>query len=128
MEASMSRVKTSARHFAIFRAEAERLQKLWGLNDIGLHYHHGKRDARATFYGRETKRVGTLVLSTHWEDHDPQGVRSVVLDAEVRDTARHEMVHALVLPLASLIGDFTTRDEAERAEEALVQRLMRLLP
>ena len=117
---------TTARHFKLFVDESERLARLWGVNDIKLYFHHGKREARASFVGRDTKRVGTLTLSTHWEEHD--GRPDPVTDDEIRSVARHEMAHALVLPVACLIGDFTTRDEAERAEEALVQRLMRILP
>jgi hypothetical protein len=121
--------KTTAKHFAIFQDEARRLAMLWGLNDMKLYFHHGKREARATFVGRDVKRVGTLTLSTHWEEYgpnDPSG--GPPTEAEVREAARHEMAHAMLLPVVCLIAEFATRDEAERAEEALVQRLLRILP
>lgn len=120
--------KTTARHFAVFKEEGNRLATLWGLNDIKLYYHHGKRDSRATFSGSDTKRVGTLTLSTHWEARDPTAAKEPVSDDEIRLVARHEIIHALILPVVCLIATHTTQDEAERAEEALVQRLMRILP
>jgi hypothetical protein len=120
--------RTTARHFAIFQDEARRLAALWGLNDLKLYFHHGRRDARASFTGRDTKRVGTLTLSTHWEDVAASDPREPIRDEEIRDVARHEMIHALLLPLAALPATYCTSDEAERAEEALVQRLMRILP
>lgn len=118
--------RTSKAQFALFASEAERLCKAWGLNDIRLYFHHAKRDARASFYGRHVKRVGTVTLSTEWEITD--GEDRAVTDAEVCECARHEMVHALLLPLACMVGDFCTKDEAEEAEERIVQRLLRILP
>jgi hypothetical protein len=120
--------RTTARHFAIFQDEAQRLARLWGLNDLKLYFHHGKRESRATFSGRDTKRVGTLTLSTHWEEISLNDPREPITEHEIREVARHEMIHALLLPLAALPATYCTSDEAERAEEALVQRLMRILP
>lgn len=119
--------KTSSRHFKVFKEEAERCAALWGIDDIKLYFHHGVRDSRASFNGRHTKRVATLTLSKTWEDIEP-GCNEPITDDEVRETARHEVVHALLLPLGCLPGTYCTSDEAEEAEERIVQRLMRILP
>jgi hypothetical protein len=119
--------KTTDRHFEIFKAEALKAADSWGLNDIKLYFHHGQRDARASMSARHIKRVATITLSTEWEEC-LENEATEVTDEEIRETARHEVIHVLILPLACLIGDFCTKDEAESAEEQLVQRLMRLLP
>ena len=119
---------TTARHFAVFKAEAERVAKVWGLNDIGFYYHHGPRDARATFRGTHVKRIATLTLSSNWEATNPENPGELIADEEVRSAARHEVIHAMLLPLSAMVASYCTEDEAEEAEERIVQRLMRLLP
>jgi hypothetical protein len=48
---------------------------------------------------------------------------------EVKETARHEMCHVLIGEVGCMMGSrFVTSDEVEAAEEALVQRLLRLHP
>jgi hypothetical protein len=122
------RLRTTAKHFALFKREASECLEKWGINDLHIYFHHGKRNARATFSGDNVKRVATITLSLDWEKWEPDDVRPSITDEDIRVVARHECVHALLLPIAALPGSFCTEAETEMAEEAVVQRLLRILP
>jgi len=123
------RTRTTPEHFALFQSECKACAERWGVNDLGLYFHHGERDdVRAQFVGRHQARIATLVLSTVWEEADEKDPAPPVTDEEIKTLARHEMIHAMLLPMAAMIGNFCSEDEAKEAEERIVQRLIRLLP
>ena len=123
------RTRTTPEHFALFQSECKACAERWGVNDIGLYYHHGKREGvRAQFSGQHQSRIATLTLAAEWEEFDADDPAQPVTEEEIRTLARHEMIHAMLLPMAAMIGNFCSEDEAKEAEERIVQRLLRLLP
>lgn len=115
-------MKTTAKQFAEFKAECERLQSVWGINDWDvrvLHENPQSKTAIASCTPASTKRVAVIRLSRNIKPSYPS----------MKSLARHEMVHVLLGELSCIAGSRNiTNDEIEAAEEALVQRLIRLLP
>ena len=111
------------KQFALFEREVRRLQNKWGVNDWNIFVAHAateNRHADADFKGSSTKRAAMIRLNPK---------RLGVQDGDVRGFARHEMCHALLAEFSCLASSrHVTEDELEAAEEALVQRLIRLLP
>lgn len=115
-------MKTTAMQFAEFKAECERLQALWGINDWDVRVYHEdpqRKGAMASCAPNSVKRVAVVRLSRKIEANEPP----------MKALARHEMIHVLLGEFSCIAGSRNiTNDEIEAAEEALVQRLIRLLP
>jgi hypothetical protein len=116
-------MRTTKKHFAIFKAECERLRALWGLTGWRFEYHH-EPDARGTC-ARCTvdgcQRGVRIQLASRWTER--------VTKRQIRYLARHEMVHALLGPIDFLGANrFVTADEYEKGNHEVLERLMRLLP
>ena len=117
--------KRGSPNFTAFEREARRLQSLRGLNDWHLYVLHEptqNKDAVANCNAVSTKRVATLRLNSKNKDRERKWIGP-------EEAARHEMVHVLLGEFSCIAGSrCVTSDEMEAAEEALVQRLIRLLP
>lgn len=114
---------TTKRHFAIFKAECERLAKLWELNDWEYRIFHGESDSLAECDPRPIDRIMVLRLGIDW------GPRDVPTDARVLFCARHEMSHAITGELLFMAQSrHVTKDEIVAAAEITARRLERLLP
>jgi hypothetical protein len=111
---------TAAQRLKRFATETHRLARLWGINDWDLRVVAQKHnsDALATCSPRSVARVVTLALNTKAaEEMPPEAL------------ARHEMCHVLLGEFSCIAQSrYVTEDEIRAAEEALVQRLLRLLP
>ena len=120
---------TTKAHYALFQKEVKECLERWGVNDMEVYFDHKKiKDARASFDCDDTTRIATVSLSTHWEKDNKDSPAGAVTAEEVKATARHESVHALLFAISRLPGSFCTESEAEEAEERVVQRLLRILP
>lgn len=125
------RYRTTEGQFEIFKAECERLQKLWNLDDWDVKAVHEELPGRkAESRTNCISGKATVALSTHWGALSAGNVRWYgATNEDVVESARHEMVHVLLGRLSGLgAARYTTSDEMNAAEEALVLRLMRLLP
>ena len=116
-------MKTTKKHFAIFKAECERLRKLWGLTGWRFEYYHEPDSrgtcARCTVNG--CQRGVCLQLAAYWEE--------LVTVQRLRYFARHEMIHALLGPIDFLGANrFVSHDEHNAANHEVLERLMALLP
>jgi len=118
-------MKTTARHFRTFRDECERCAKRWGFAGFRLEFRHGACEAGvcASCRGSATQRALFLTLSLDWPSGYPP------TDANLRETARHEMRHAFIAQFSALASSrFVTPDEIDAAEHELCERLRMVLP
>lgn len=121
-------MRVTKRHFAVFKAECERLQKLWNLTGWELRVLHRQLDGDGVLACNDADLAHrvlyvrlTLVLRNSWAKSLP--------DAEIRDAARHEMVHALTQPLLEAAQSrYTTEDELAAASHEVLRNLDALLP
>lgn len=114
--------EVGAEHFEVFVGSCLETLARWGVNDWEVRFSHEQVDgvlARTSLL--VVKRVAIVKLSKTWDEP--------VTNGRLKEVARHECVHILIGRLACLVGaGWLARDEAEAAEESLVQSLLRLLP
>ncbi len=119
-------MKTTKRHFAIFRAECRRLEKLWGISGWAIYYQHGHLDGVPSDVLANTRVMlperAILVSLTA----EIQGAPS---DDDIRSFARHEMIHVLLEPMQSQFHMGKPKHEQELANcHEVLNRLERVLP
>lgn len=116
--------RTTARHFAIFKAEVRRLLKLWNMVDWDVRVYHEKCDkALATCEARGVVHVCIICLSTTWD------VPVAPIDEDIRAVARHEVAHLVTGELIMMARSrYCTDDEVTAAIETTARRLGRMLP
>ena len=114
---------TTKRHFAVFKAECERLLKLWNVVDWEVRIRHEKCDGLATCEPRGVSRICIIRLATNW------GPLDVADDARVRAAARHEVAHLVTGELIMIARSrVVSDDEITAAVEVTARRLERMLP
>lgn len=125
---SKSEHVTTARHFAIFKAECKRLLKLWGVNDWDVTFaHEGLSYARAQCRFSLITRVATISLGRVWSGDGNKAYEPAF--SMIKDCARHECAHLLLAPLHGLTGArYVTEDEEKCAVESVCRHLQGLLP
>ena len=119
--------KTTKRHFAIFKAEVERLVKLWDLHDWEVRVLHGGTgpSAGGTCAVNHATHIACIRLNDRW----PQNPEVALTKEALLDTARHEVCHVVSGELLSACESrYLTTDEEKSACEAVCIRLIRLLP
>lgn len=115
--------RTTAKDFAAFKAEVQRLVRLWRIVGQRIEFLHEKIDARAEIRSDAKNAVCVIVLSTEW------GTDIKPTDTLVKDCARHECVHLLIDRLDEIAQiRFVTRDQHIHAVETVVRHLAELLP
>lgn len=114
--------RTTARHFAIFKAECDRLIKLWGLVDWEFRILHDSNDGLATC-APQNNRICVIRLARTW------GKLDEITDARLRAAARHECAHAVTGELIVMVrARCVSEDELTAAIEVTARRLERMLP
>lgn len=123
MSVSSDLHRTTARHFAIFKAECERCIDHFRIVGWRVEYvHEDLVDARARCRSNAVDQVAVLVLSTIWRDIAPT-------DNAVLKSARHEVIHLIVDPLDELCQfRWVTQDQHRHALESVVRHLEEILP
>jgi len=121
-------MRITKKQFVIFRTECERLHNLFRLSGWGMEvvFEDIGEDAAARCMTDVCQRKLWISLNTKWEQWDQPAPPS---DARIRQSARHEMLHALTEPLIQLAQSrFVTKDEVAAACHEVLQRLDPLLP
>jgi hypothetical protein len=117
-------MKTTKAHFKAFEAECQRLWKLWGMSGWTLLIKHEKTKtstAEASTNSNYVQRIVWVTLNTDWS--------VPITTTELLETARHEMVHAMLQPLGNLATQRYIQDsDLDMAEHEVLHRLMKLLP
>lgn len=119
-------MKTTAKHFEIFKAACEHYRQKLGLTDWEFRYghrDHNDGDALAWVYCNVEGRVASVWLAVEWGDYDAP------TKANLWHMARHEVLHVLmadVMQLASLQHGSAPATRGQ-AEHAIIRRLERVL-
>ena len=116
--------RTTAAHFAIFKAECERRIKQYRIVGWRVDYLHDKCEgSRAECRSDARNQVAVLALSTEWGDQ-------VAATPElVRQAARHEVIHLILDHLTECAAfRWVTQDQYKHALERTVRHLEDILP
>ena len=84
-------MRTTAKHFEIFKKECERWQKAFGLLNWEFNFYHSKEDERsiATTECDNDNRVAFITLNTGLEDVE-------ITNYEIKKSAFHEVMEVLL--------------------------------
>lgn len=119
-------MKTTAKHFALFKKECLRLQSAWQLADFELHFEHcllGKSYYADCSVSLEDRQA-TIRFCLEWQtSNEPLN------EATLKDLAKHELLHVLLAPMGRRLNyrRIVTTEEADEAEHTVLIRLMKLL-
>ncbi len=105
--------------FKVFKEECLRLQKEWGLGGWQLLFEIGsKKDSYATVQRDEVHHKVMISFNS----------KAVDEWFDVKETAKHEMIHVIIARLAELGSSrFVRGNELEEAEEEVVQILLKII-
>jgi len=115
----MNKIKTTEKHFNLFKEECLRWQNLFELHNWELHFKwEATESARASINYTLTGYVASLFLAKEWANYEE------ILDKDIEMVAKHEMIHLLIGRLEQ-VGSvrFASEDELSEAEEELVRKL-----
>lgn len=115
-------MKTTNKHFELFKKACKRYIKLFGLDEWDFYYKHNRDsdENMASVTIQSEDRIVSVTMYSRWHD----GVSFLSID----ETAKHEMLHIVLNPLVSLISA-RGYDECQEKEEvhALINKLMKLI-
>ena len=85
--------KTTAKHFAVFKAQVQKELDRFGLKQwrVGIEHEERDDDARAEVCWSLTGRCATIYLNTIW--------RGDITEENLRMTAFHEVIELLMAPV-----------------------------
>jgi hypothetical protein len=121
-------MRIAKKQFVVFRTECERLHNLFRLSGWGMEvqFEDLGEENTASCTTDVCQRKLWISLNREWKRWDGPTPPS---DARIRQSARHEMLHALTEPLIQMAASrFVTKDEVDEACHEVLQRLDPLLP
>lgn len=118
-------LKTTPKHFEIFKKECDRLLRVWGLDGWNVSYLHKKMgDRYAETYRRLTSRQATIALNTEWGVEDVRPLS----EKELNKLAKHEVLHVLLGRLGICAeARYVTETEVEEAEHEVIAHLLKII-
>ncbi len=116
--------KTTKADFNYFVTCCEAYMAAWGITEWKVYFeHYDIGDAKAICLAELLAMRVTFKLNTDWGENDP------VTRRELKDAAKHEVIHNLLSPIDTLgRSRYVSKDELDQGSHAVVQRLMKLLP
>jgi len=113
--------KTTKQDFISFKKWCEFYLKEFGINDWTIYYKH--KDVKGCVASCQTDRVSRCLIFTLAKNPAASGK----IELDIKHTALHEVLHALVTNLSSLVYDYCSEDEHRQAEEELVCKLTNII-
>lgn len=116
-------MKTTAKHFKLFKAEALRTADVLGLHDWEFRLYHNdtRKDCLAHYSLLHEGKAADITLTREWQDMP-------ITNEAIKSAARHEVLHILLADLVYLAHARQTGEhDIETAEHAIIHRLERLL-
>jgi hypothetical protein len=111
-------VKTTKRHFDIFRKESQKWIKEFGLLDWWVQYSHEDIGDGAQCRYSYTYKMATLVLSTVFDQDYPATTH------KIKRMAFHEVYELVLAEMNTLITSRVyDKEEADRARHAVIRRM-----
>jgi hypothetical protein len=121
--------RTTPKQFSLFKNTCQECVKRWGIVGWHIHYKHEKLSgARVAQVATQVfNRVAWISLRSEWDDSQIDFPN--LDDAAVIRTARHEVTHLLLAPLADVVSArYLTEDHEREANESVCNHVMSLLP
>lgn len=115
-------IKTTKKHFELFKKECLFLQNKWGLNSWELYFSHEEMDnCYAKLSTDLIGRVAKVDFSAIWPE-------PLISDKYIKIVAKHEMIHLVLARLYTLsLHRFLTESELEEANEETVRVLEKII-
>ena len=118
----MPRIKTTKKHFEIFKIETKKWIQNFGLTDWNVYYSHDKLNGlKAQCKYNLVGRVATLLLSTEYTDDNIE----CNLRQDIKIAAFHEVCELLLGPLESMVDQRYAlgADDVEEERHRIIRRL-----
>jgi len=119
-------MKTTKKHFEIFKAECEKWIDIFGLKDYEFHFEHkavGDRNI-AECYRNSTSRTARLSLCKVW----PERSMVALNDDNIKTSAFEEVCHVLLYSLSSCAySRHIMEHEIDEAEHGIIKTLQNVL-
>lgn len=118
-------MKTTDKHFKIFKKECERLIKEFGLIgwEVCIVHQETSKNSFADFQPDLVGKVATIRLNTEWDN-----TIKPLTEQALKVSAKHEVIHLLLARLSvNAQCRFLTSDDLTEAEEELVRILEKLI-
>jgi hypothetical protein len=115
-------VKTTKKHFEIFKKHCLVLQAKWGLSSWELYFYHTDLDG---CYARMTSdqegRLVRIEFNTSWPEE------TISIDG-IKNVAKHEMIHLVLARLYTIgLDRFASSSELDEANEEAVRILEKIV-
>ncbi len=116
-----SRIKTTKKHFDLFKIETKKWIQNFGLTDWNINYSHVKLKARAQCGYNLVGRVVTFSLSTEYIDDTIE----YNLEQDIKISAFHEVCELLLGPLESMVDQRYALgvDDVEEERHRIIRRM-----
>lgn len=118
-------VKTTQEHFEYFKYICLRWFKLFELADWDIYFKHGEAEGNLALI---KFNLQSYLISCHFCDEWNDALKPLSQE-EIFKVAKHELIHNLLAEMSELGSSrYVTQERFEAAEEALVNKLNRLIP
>lgn len=116
-------MKTTKKHFDIFKDECKKLQDRFELNNWDIRFvHQLVQGSHASNIPQIDAYNICIYFSTEWSGARPLN------EFEIRQIAKHELIHVLCARFGEYgHSRFITKNDMVEAEEELTQKLMNLI-
>jgi hypothetical protein len=117
-------MKTTPKHFQVFKKECLRLIDLFELNNWNVEFQHGELNLRfAEIKTSLDDYIATIGFNIEWDD-----VLRPCTEEEIKKSALHEVIHLLLSRLSDMgAARYITSAEFKSTEEELVHKLEKIM-
>ncbi|KKM57112.1 hypothetical protein LCGC14_1550870 [marine sediment metagenome] len=117
----MPKIKTTRKHFDLFKIEVKKWIQNFGLTDWNVYYSHIKLNLKAQCKYDLVGRVATLSLSTEYIDDTIE----YNIEQDIKMSAFHEVCELLLGPLESMVDQRYALgiDDVEEERHRIIRRL-----
>lgn len=121
-------IKTTKKHFKLFKKECKKWQNKWELNHWDISYQWENLDDCGFDMGASWTFKDYHAIVKLDTEIDESNMGDISLNQLVKDTAKHEMIHVLLGKIFGLAADrYISSPELGQEEERLVRQLEKLL-
>ena len=117
-------MKTTNKHFELFKSECEYWQDIFNLNGFNLRIYWNEADKNRAQLDIDQLEEGILKVNFGQEINPDEDCTT----EEIKKSAKHEMIHALLAEMSyASYRRFITQKEVYLLEEKLVNKLEKLI-
>lgn len=115
------KVPTTSDHFNLFKLEAEKWIKFFGLSDWQVHFAHKDTGRRAYMFADLCAKIATIGLCVEWEEY----TEDALSDHNIKRSAFHEVCELLLVKLTGIAADRFgwCKQDLEEATHCVIRRM-----